>query len=120
MGLINISDVQPGMVLSDDVQDRHGQVLLRKGETIVEKHVKIFRMWGVTDLNVTGTDEEVVETRSAEAFDPALVSEAETVAQERFRHADANDPVICELMRLFKYHYLLDHQREASNADEPT
>ena len=120
MGMINIVDVSPGMVLADDVKDRHGHVLLRETETITEKHVRIFKMWGVTELDVRGVDQEVIEARAAEDFAPALLQAAERVMQERFRHADGDDPVVRELMRLFKHHYLTEHQGEADHADEPT
>ena len=120
MGMINIADVRPDMVLAADVKDRHGHVLLRQGETVIEKHVKIFRMWGITEVEVKGVDREVIEARAAEEFDPALLAAAERVAAERFRHTDTDDPVVRELMRLFRHHYLMEHQVERDHADEPT
>lgn len=96
MGIINIVDVGPDMVLAADVKDRHGHVLLRETETIAEKHVKIFKMWAVTELDVKGVDQEVIESRAAEEFAPALLQAAERIAQERFRHADSDDPVVRE------------------------
>jgi hypothetical protein len=118
--MINIVDVRPDMVLAADVKDRHGHVLLREAEIVTEKHVKIFKMWGVTELDVKGVDQEVIEARAAEEFSPELLLAAERVAQERFRHADGDDPVVRELMRLFKHHYLTEHQGEGDHADEPT
>ena len=120
MGLINIADVRPEMVLAADVKDRHGHVLLREGEVIAEKHVKIFKMWGITDLDITGVDQEAIGARDAEEFDPALLEAAERVAGDRFRHADGNDPVVRELIRLFKHHYITEHKSEKDHADEPT
>jgi len=120
MGVINIADVRPDMVLAADVSDRHGHVLLKEGETITEKHLKIFKMWGVNDLDVRGVDQAVIEARAAEEVDPALLEAAERVARERFRHADADDPVVRELIRLFKHHYILEHSTEKGHADEPT
>lgn len=118
--MINIVDVRPDMVLAADVKDRHGHVLLKAAEIVTEKHVKIFKMWGVTDLDVEGVDQEAIEARAAEEFSPELLQAAERVMQERFRHADGDDPVVRELMRLFKYHYLTEHRGEADNVDEPT
>jgi len=120
MGMINIADARPEMVLAADVKDRHGHVLLRVGETLTEKALKIFRMWGVTDLDVAGIDRSVVEARAADEFDPALQEAAERVALDRFRHADPDDPVVRELMRLFKHHFMMEHQPESDHADEPT
>jgi hypothetical protein len=120
MGTINISDVRPDMVLASDVKDRHGHILLKGGEAVTEKALKIFKMWGVTDLDVQGVDQEVIEARVAEEYDPALVQAAERVAAERFRHADTDDPVVKELMRLFKHHFIMEHLPESDHADEPT
>ena len=120
MGMINIADVRADMVLAADVKDRQGHVLMRSGEKVTDKAAKIFRMWGVTDVDVEGIDQEVIEARAAEEFDPAIVAAAERVAQERFRHADPEDPVVRELMRLFKHHFLMTHKAENGHADEPT
>jgi hypothetical protein len=120
MGTINIADARPDMVLAADVKDRHGHVLLRAGEAVTGKALKIFRMWGVTDLDVKGVDQKVIEARAAEELDPALVEAAERVAKDRFRHADPDDPVVGELMRLFKHHFMMEHQAESGHADEPT
>ena len=120
MGIINIADARPDMVLAAEVKDRHGHVLLRSGETVTEKSLKIFRMWGVTDLDVKGVDRQVVEARAADEFDPALMEAADRLAADRFRHADPDDPVVRELMRLFKHHFMTEHQAESDHADEPT
>jgi len=120
MGVINIADVRPEMVLAADVKDRHGHVLLKEGETITEKHLKIFKMWGVTDMEIRGVDQAVIEARAAEEVDPALLEAAERVARDRFRHADTGDPVVRELVRLFKHHYIMEHTPEKDHADEPS
>ena len=120
MGTINIAAARPDMVLAADVKDRHGHVLLRVGEAVTEKALKIFRMWGVTDLDVKGVDQNIIEARAADEVDPALMEAAERVALDRFRHADADDPVVRELMRLFKHHFITEHQAESNHADEPT
>ena len=120
MGVINIADIRADMVLAADVKDRQGRVLLKEGEAITEKHLKIFKMWGVTDLDIRGVDQAVIEARAAEEIDPALLEAAERVARDKFRHADANDPVVRELIRLFKHHYIMEHTAENDHADEPS
>jgi len=120
MGVINIADVRPDMVLAADVKDRHGHVLLKEGETITDKHVKIFKMWGITDLDVRGVDQAVIEARAAEEVDPEVLEAAERVARDKFRHADGEDPVVRELIRLFKHHYIMEHTPEKDHADEPS
>ncbi len=101
MGLINIEDVQAGMVLSDDVKDDNGRVLLGGGTEITEKHLKIFKMWGITEADIEGKNKEDVDANCTSDFDPALLKEVEYEALDLFKHADIKNPVIIELMRLF-------------------
>lgn len=100
MGIINIDDIESGMVLGGDVKDRTGRVLLVAGTTITEKHIKIFKMWGITDAEITGVDKEEVVAKAAAQIDPTLLAEAEARNQELFRHINRKHPVMDELFRL--------------------
>ena len=54
MGVINIRNLEPGMVTAGDVTDSRGQIILGKGRKITEKHLRIFSMWGVTEAKIEG------------------------------------------------------------------
>lgn len=100
MGNINIDDIESGMVLDGDVKDRTGHVLLVAGTTITDKHIRIFKMWGITDAEIKGVDKEEVVAKAAAQIDPALLADAETRNTELFRHTNLKHPVVEELFRL--------------------
>lgn len=100
MARINMEDVQIGMVLESDVQDRDGRVLLGAGTTLTEKHLKIFKMWGVTEADIRGVAKEDVAARAVSKLDPQVVAEVQARLRDRFRHADMDHPFNAELFRL--------------------
>ena len=100
MGQINIADIRPGMVLARDVKDRNSRVLLTAGKELTDKHIKIFKMWGVTEADIEGVAHEDVEAQEAAALDPALLQKADLATQELFTHAGSEHPGIKELARL--------------------
>jgi hypothetical protein len=100
MGLINIADIRPGMVLARDVKDRNSRVLLTAGNELTDKHIKIFKMWGVTEADIQGVAHEDVEAQEAAALDPEILRKAELETQELFTHAGSQHPGVKELARL--------------------
>jgi hypothetical protein len=58
MGLINISDIQPGMKLASPVFSSQGLLLLGEGINITSKHLLIFRTWGVLEADIEGMETE--------------------------------------------------------------
>ena len=62
MGCISVDQLNQGMVLSDDVFDINRNLLLTKGQKITLKHIRIFKLWGVTEVSVFGKDEKKNET----------------------------------------------------------
>lgn len=100
MGLISISDIRPGMVLAADVRDRNNRVLLAAGQEVTEKHVKIFKMWGVTDADIKGATHEEMVAQEMANVDPMTYQDAERVTLELFRHTDLEHPGVKELARL--------------------
>ena len=100
MAHINLEDVQPGMVLENDAKDRNGRILLGAGTALTEKHLKIFKMWGLTEADIKGIKKEEVAARAVSGFDPLALSEIEDQMKERFRHADMKHPFNSELFRL--------------------
>jgi hypothetical protein len=101
MGLIHIDDIQPGMKLGGDVKDQIGRVLLTAGHEVTERHVRIFRMWGVTEADIEGIDREEISAVSTAHVDPATTEDVEVQAKSMFRHADLDHPAVKELYRLF-------------------
>ncbi len=100
MGVINLEDIEPGMTLECNIVNRNGLVLLRGEEEITQKHLRILRMWGITEAAIKGVGREEVMDKFAAKIDPRLLEEATTKAYEIFRHNDRKHPFIKELLRL--------------------
>lgn len=52
-----IDDIEEGMILNAPVTNNSGQVLLGPGIELGPKHVKFFKMWGISSVMVEGGEE---------------------------------------------------------------
>ena len=59
MATVHTDNLEEGMVLSEEVKDIKGRLLLKKGQEIDSKHIKILKMWGVTEVPVVGEVENI-------------------------------------------------------------
>lgn len=101
MAIITIDNLAPGMLLKSNVCDRSGRLLLPAGNELTEKHLRIFRTWGVLEADVAGDAAlETVPSSNGEDIDPALLADAEAAVAGLFVHNDPEHPAIGELMRL--------------------
>jgi hypothetical protein len=96
---INIDYLQPGMILNSDVKDINGRLLLGAEAELTEKHLYIFRVWGITEADIKGVTEEDVNDLVTEEVDPVILKEAERELNKIFLHTDQNHPAIKELLR---------------------
>lgn len=103
MGIINLEDIQEGMILENDIKDRNGRILLAGGSKISEKHLRVFKMWGVTEADIRGVEKEELTANVVAHMDPVLLQEAESRIRERFYHQKMDDPFIMELFRLLTF-----------------
>ena len=100
MGRIKIEHVKSGMVLSSDVQDHRGDVLLCAGEKIQRKNLRIFRMWGITEVDIQDVPADDAENGGAETVEPTTPVDVKDRVQRLFQHADSSHPAIKELVRI--------------------
>ena len=56
MGIIHIDKLKPGMVLDQEVRDINGRLLLKKEKEIQSSHIRIFKIWGVTEVDIRGNN----------------------------------------------------------------
>ncbi len=85
------------MVLADEVRDIDGRLLLEKGKTIQSNHIKIFKIWGVTSVNIFDNDGDKEETRPD--FDPEQYEKIKASTRKLFRFNDLEHPAIKEIFR---------------------
>lgn len=99
MTTVTIDQVRPGMVTNIEVRDRSGRLLLGKGAEVEDRHIRLFRSWGVSGIEVCDTAAPQDAAEEA-AFDPQILKRAESLVRERFQHLTMNHPAIRELFRL--------------------
>ena len=100
MGKIGIEFLVPGMKLKSDVKDINGRLLLPSGKDISEKHLTVFRAWGITEVDVHGAGPDEDEPAPNEEINPLLIRRAEEELGIAFRHTDTGNHAVREIFRL--------------------
>jgi hypothetical protein len=92
---VNIAEVKPGMVLAADAVNPRGALLIRAGQSLNEKNIRMLKSWGVSNVLVI-RDEEEEETGEEDIAAP----DDQTIEEEvRKRFAKCIDhPVMAEVM----------------------
>jgi HD-like signal output (HDOD) protein len=98
MGCISVDELNQGMVLSDDVLDINRKLLLTKGQAITPKHIRIFKIWGIVEVNVFGKNEKKKETESW--INPELLKKTEDHTKRIFKNVDLDHPAAKEIFKL--------------------
>ncbi|MBI2355180.1 MAG: hypothetical protein HYV06_09155 [Deltaproteobacteria bacterium] len=101
MAIVPIDNLAVGMLLSGDVCDRSGRMLLPAGVELTERHLKVFRTWGVLEADIEGEEGgETAPVQASEDADPVGLAAAEEGVGRIFRLNDREHPAIMELIRL--------------------
>jgi len=101
MGMLSINDLKAGMVLAQPVQNRHGAVILGKGNVLTEKHINSFKTWGITGVSIRDIDSDQVIQQEMEALPNDVVESIERKLDELFPPFEAN-PVMEEIYKIVK------------------
>jgi HD-like signal output (HDOD) protein len=98
MSIVHTDNIRERMVLSAEVKDVKGRLLLKKGQKIESNHIRILKMWGITEVNVVGdaSGDEDTET----TIDKELIEKVTEDTRRDFVHVDLDHPAISELFRL--------------------
>lgn len=98
MTTIKLKHIELGTILSDDAKDVNGRMLLSAGSEIQEKHLKIFKTWGVTEVSIVGDDspEEDIEIELSDV-DPELLNQVEQDIDQFFILSNKEHPANREL-----------------------
>lgn len=100
MPLVQIDNLAAGMILKKDVCDRSGRLLLPEGAELTEKHLRIFRTWGILEADIAGDSDGEGGGGQFEEIDPEIMAAAEEAVGALFIHNDPEQPAIKELIRL--------------------
>ncbi len=100
MANIDITHLQPGMIVNSDVITNIGRLLLPAGTELTEEHLRVFRTWGITEVDIQNDAKQDISAGDSAQIDPVLLQEIETELNGLFRHTDLKHPVINKLYRL--------------------
>lgn len=98
MGTIHINKLKPGMVLDEEVRDINGRLLLKRGKNIQSAHIRIFKIWGVTEVNIRGKNGN--KSTSDGTVDPEHIKKIKEYTHNLFCHADLEHPALKEIFRI--------------------
>src|SRR5690606_9676364 len=62
MSTLAVEFLEPGMVLARDVRGSNGMVLLGAGAELNERHIGIFRSWGIAEVEIKGAAQDTFNT----------------------------------------------------------
>ena len=97
---VKLDEIKAGMVLAREVKGRFGRGLLLAGNVVTEKHLKIFKSWGITEIIVekdpVGSEERL--EKPAEA--PAHYDRMERRMKGLFKFNDLKHPAVRELFQI--------------------
>jgi hypothetical protein len=100
MGMLSIDNLSSGMLLAADVHDRSGRLLLKAGTLLSDKHIYIFRTWGVAEADIDGMEMEAGNPAGLHEIEPERWDAAESEIMPLFRHTDLTHPGMKALLHL--------------------
>lgn len=97
MGMVACDELVEGMVLARPAVSPQGQLLAPRGVTLSARHVRLFKMWGVTEVDIEGHDSKA--ERAASPLSEAERRVIEEAVSQRFAGA-LGHPVMMEIARV--------------------
>ena len=98
MNAVQTDKLKPGQILAEEVRDINGRLLLAEGNEIQPNHIRIFKIWGISEVNVAGAESH--KDRIDPEFDSELVEQARESMTVLCRHVDLEHPAIQEIFKL--------------------
>lgn len=97
---VNLEDLVPGMVLAEDAVHMNGRILLSAGSCLTERHIKIFKTWGLTEALIRGGDDDQAGSKTLENISPETIQQATQAIKPYFDQLDRNSEVVAELFKI--------------------
>jgi putative nucleotidyltransferase with HDIG domain len=95
MGLITLEALDEGRVLAADVHDVNGRLLLSQGQVLGANHLRILKIWGISEVEVTGDADDTL--CAATVLDPDQLAAVEAAVAAIFDQLDMTHEVIAFL-----------------------
>ena len=120
MGIVNINDVEAGMVLLSEVSNKHGNVLLKPGDELAEKTIMLLKSWGITEVDIEGHDGDAVEGKEKDALSSDIMAAIDKEVKEQFFEFTDNPFMerLCGIVKKSKMKCAVDANLGNSDAAE--
>jgi putative nucleotidyltransferase with HDIG domain len=115
MGYVAVDNLEQGMVISEDVRDINTRLLLSKGQKIDPKHIRILKIWGVTEVNVVGAQPDRPVDMPAD--DPEKAMRVQAALDTVFRHINLKNQILNEIYRASKAYRLQSESEPPAASD---
>lgn len=114
MQRIAIDELEPGMILGDDLTTEEGRLLLPRGAMLTSGHIRTCRVWGIIDAVIQEEDDDNDGfPDSFDQIDPDVLDACKIMAAQRFVLNPSTHPAVKEMAKL----YVL-HQSRGLDADQ--
>lgn len=97
---IAVDKLTPGMELAADVFNVNRGLLLGQGTVLTERHLRIFKTWGIERVQIVGGGLDPAATAAEPALPAAAVQAATAEVERLFRFVPDTSPGIRELRSL--------------------
>lgn len=98
MAKISVEKTEPGQIVQEDVLNENGQLLIKKGLALTERHIHLLKTWGIPLVNIEGADGPT-QSEPTLTLSPEAISKAEEFHFPRFRHLPQDDKIISQVIR---------------------
>jgi len=100
MGVLSLSELQPGMVLEQPLLNDKGVMLLPGGTQLTEKHLALFKQWGVRRAAIEGVGRETPAGDAAAQLNPELLAAIDEALEAKFTPDDGE--IMTEVRRIVR------------------
>jgi hypothetical protein len=84
--------LKPGKILAEEVRDINGRLLLARGNEIGNNHIRIFKIWGVSEVTVEGPAQG--NGKCDPELNPEMIEQVSETVKDLFQHTDLEHPLV--------------------------
>lgn len=97
MSIVAVKNLKEGWVLHEDVRDVNGRLMLAKGHKIDANHIRVFKIWGVSEVSVR--EDDVLAPDIDADKDIEKLRGIEQTTEIIMQNIDISHPVVSEIYR---------------------
>jgi hypothetical protein len=108
MARVRTALLQTGQTLAADVKDAQGQLVIRSGVMLADRHLELLKKWHISEVEIEGSTGvepapvggETMTTPSLPAETAARVEQAKESLRNHFRHTNLQDLTVREFFEI--------------------